>query len=90
VYTLSPKLAEAARTMKNGAISGVLETEDAFQLVLKEDWHGAGRESYEAAVGAIREYILARNSQQVMQAVAKKSAELRAASKVEVFAENIR
>jgi peptidyl-prolyl cis-trans isomerase C len=90
VHTLDPKIAQAARTMKNGTISGVLETGDAFQLVLVDDYRPAGHDSFEAVQGALREYLLARNAPKVLAAVAKKSAELRAAGKVEVFVQNLR
>ena len=90
VHTLDPKLAQAARTMKNGTISGVLETADAFQLVLVDDYRPAGVDAYEAVQGALREYVLARNAPRVMAAVQKRSAELRAQGKVEVFLQNLR
>lgn len=89
-HTLDPKVAQAARTMKPGTISGVLDTADSYQLVLVEEWQPAGVDSFEGASGAIREFLLAQNQKRVMEAVQKKSAELRAKGKVEMFAENIR
>lgn len=89
-HTLDPKLAQAARTMKPGTISGVLEMTDSYQLVLVEEFRPAGVDSFEAMEAPIREYLLARNARRVMEAVSKKSAELRAAGKVELFPENLR
>lgn len=90
VHTLEPKIAQAARTMKQGTISGILETTDSFQLVLVDEYRAAGVDSYQAVEGSLREYLLARNARKVMDAVSKKSAELRAAGKVELFVENLR
>lgn len=90
LHTLEPKIATAARSMKRGAISGMLETRDAFQMVLVHEYRPAGIEPFETAQEAIREFLMARDSRKVMQAVMKKTAELRAAGKVEIFAENLR
>jgi len=90
LHTLDPKVAQAARTMRPGTISGVLDATDSYQLVLVEEYLPAGAESFEAAKGAIREYLLANNTKAVMQALQKKIGELRASSKVELFVENLR
>lgn len=90
LHTLDPKIAAAARAMKRGTISGMLETRDAYEMVLVHEYRAAGIESFETAQEAIREYLMARNSKRVMQAVMKKTDELRAAGKVEIFAENLR
>ena len=89
-HTLDPKIAQAARTMKPGTISGVLDATDSYQLVLVDEWRPAGVDSFDAVKGPIREFLLARNSKRVLQAVSKKTAELRAAGKVEMFVENLR
>jgi peptidyl-prolyl cis-trans isomerase C len=90
LHTVDPKIAHAARTMKPGTISGILESNDAFQVVLVEEHRGAGIESFEAAQPAIREFLMSRHSKKVIEAVAKKTAELRASGKVEIFAANVR
>lgn len=90
LHTLDPRVANAARSMKPGAISGILESKDAYQVVLLREYRPAGIEPYESAQNAIREYLMARNSRKVMQAVKEKTAQLRAAGKVEVFAENLK
>ena len=89
LHTLDPRIASAARTMKPGAISGIVESVDAYQLVLVHAYRPAGIEPYEAAQDAIREFLMARNSRKVMDAVKEKTAQLRAAGKVEIFAENL-
>jgi parvulin-like peptidyl-prolyl isomerase len=90
LHTLDPKVAQAARSMKRGTISGMLDTREAFEMVLVHEYRPAGVESFETAQTAIREFLMARERQKVMQAVAKKTEELRAAGKVEIFAENLR
>lgn len=89
VHTLDPKIAQVARTMKHGTISGVLEAADSYQLVLVDDYRPAGVDAFEAVQGAVREYLLARNAPRVMAAVQKRSAELRAQGKIEVFPQNL-
>ena len=90
LHTLDPKLANAARTMKPGTISGVLESADAYQIILVDAYRGADVETYEAAKDALREFVMARQSRHVIDLVQKKTAELRAAGKIEVWPENIR
>ena len=90
LHTVDPKIADAVRTMKPGSISGILETQDAYQMILVHEHRPAGVENYETAKGAIRGYLMAREPKRFMDAVAKKSSELRAAGKVEIFRENLR
>jgi len=90
LHTLDPKIATAARSMKRGSISGMLETRDSYQMVLVHEYRSAGIEPFETAQPAVREFLMARDRTKVMQAVMKKTDELRAAGKVEIFAENLR
>ncbi|HEY0371849.1 MAG TPA: peptidylprolyl isomerase, partial [Thermoanaerobaculia bacterium] len=90
LHTLDPRIANAARSMKRGAISGILESTDAYQVILLHEYHPAGVEPYETAQDAIREFLMAKNSRKVLEAVKQKTAQLRAAGKVEVFAENLK
>ena len=90
LHTLEPKIASAARTMKRGTISGILESRDAYQMILVHEYRSEGVESFETALPAIREFVMARESKKVMDAVRKKTDELRASGKVEIFAENLR
>lgn len=89
LHTLDPKIAEAVRTMKPGTISGIMETRDAFQLVLVQEYRPAGVQTFESAKPALREFIMARDAKRVMDAIAAKSTELRAKGKVEIFPENV-
>lgn len=90
LHTFDPRIAQAGRTMKPGTISGLLESREAFQMILLHEYRPSGVEPYETAQDAIREFLMARDSRKVMQAVTEKTAELRAAGKVEIFAENLR
>ena len=90
LHTLDPAIAQAARTMKPGTISGILEAKDSYQIVLVEEYLPQGAESFQASKNAIREYLLSRKQKEVMQALVKKTNELRAAGKVEMFVENLR
>lgn len=90
LHTLDPTIATAARTMKRGTISGILDSRDAYQMILVHEYRPEGVESFETAQAAIREFIMARESKKVMAALKKKTAELQAAGKVEIFAENLR
>jgi len=90
LHTLDPKIADAVRTMKPGSISGILETNDAFRMILVHEHRPAGVESYESAKTAIRGYLMSRDPQKFMNAVSKRSSELRASGKVEIFKENLR
>ncbi len=90
LHEQAPRIADAARTMKTGSISGILETPDSFQMLLVHEHRPAGVENFEQAKPAIRGFLMSRNPKKFMDAVAKRSSELRAAGKVEIFAENLR
>lgn len=90
LHTVDPKIADAVRTIKPGTISGILETNDAYQMILVDEHRPLGVESFEAAKPVLREFLMARDAKKVMEAVRQKSLELRAAGKVEVFAQNLR
>jgi parvulin-like peptidyl-prolyl isomerase len=90
LHTLDPRISSAARSMKRGAISGILESREAYQVILVHEYRPAGVEPFDTAQDAIREFLMARNSRKVMQAVKEKTDQLRAAGKVEIFEENLR
>ena len=87
--TLDRQIADPARTMTPGTVSGILEAGDAYVLLFVEERYLEGTAPYDASKDVIREYVMATNRDLVMQAVQKKTAELRAAGKVEIFAENL-
>ncbi|HYC59745.1 MAG TPA: peptidylprolyl isomerase [Thermoanaerobaculia bacterium] len=86
---IEPKLSNAIFNMTPGAISGILETEKALNLVLIEDRQEATTERYEAARPGIREYLVAQNTQKVVEALNRATRELRASSKVTLHPENV-
>jgi len=90
LHTVDPKVAEAVRTMKPGTISGILETRDAFQLVLVQEYRPSGVQPFESAKPALREFIMARDARKVMAAIQARSQELSAKGKVEIFPQNVR
>lgn len=87
---LDPKIGEAVFSMTPGAISGILETTAALQLVLVEGRQLASTESYESARAGIREYLIGANTQKVVEAVNRATLELRASSKVTLYPENVK
>ncbi|OHE87427.1 MAG: hypothetical protein A3G75_15960 [Verrucomicrobia bacterium RIFCSPLOWO2_12_FULL_64_8] len=87
--TLDRQIADPARTMTPGTVSGILDAGDAYVLLFVEERYLEGTAPYDASKEVLREYVMATNRDLVMQAVQKKTAELRAAGKVEIFAENL-
>ena len=90
LHTVDAKIADAVRTMKPGTASGIIETPDAFQMIFVDEHRPAGVDSFEAVKPALKQFIMARDAKKVMEAVQKKSAELRKAGRVEIFAQNLR
>ena len=88
--TLDPKFEEAAYALKPGAVSDVVETRFGYHLILLEEKQGVGKEPFEKVKLQIRESLLANKMPAVMDAVSKLTSELRIASKVAVYPENIR
>ena len=87
---LDPKLADAAFRVRPGMMSGIIESSMGVHLLFVEDHQNASTESFESARAAIREYLLGRNAQKVLEEVNKTTQALRTTSKVEVYPENIR
>lgn len=83
------KLSNAVFNMKPGAISGIIETEKALNLVLVEDRQEASTESYASARAGIREYLVSQNTAKVVEALNRATRELRASSKVTLHPENV-
>jgi parvulin-like peptidyl-prolyl isomerase len=89
LLSLEHRIAEPARSMTPGTMSGILDLGDGYALLFVEEKYVGGTAPYEVSKDVIREYVMAQNKNLVMQAVQKKTLELRAAGKVEIFAENI-
>ena len=76
--------------MPKGTMSGVVETKFGYHLIFVEDKRPAGTQPYEEVRAAIREFLLSQRATEVMTAVNKLTNELRVASKVTLFPENIK
>ncbi|HKO56005.1 MAG TPA: peptidyl-prolyl cis-trans isomerase [Thermoanaerobaculia bacterium] len=86
---LDATFADAAFTMKKGALSGVIETRYGYHLIFVDDKRPPSTESFDEAKGAIREFLITQRAADVVNVVTKLTNELRASSKVSVFPENI-
>ena len=85
---LDPKFAEVAFALKPGVMSGIVETEYGFHLIVVEDKKPARQRSYEEARPGIREFLLGQKAAAVVETVARLTNELRRSSKISVFPEN--
>ncbi len=86
---LDRKVADAVFAMKNGMMSGVIDSDAGLHLVLVEDHQPAATVSFEEARAGIRDYLMGANAQKVLESVNKTTADLRATSKVAVYPENL-
>lgn len=87
---LDPTFEEAAFQMKKGMISGVIQTNFGYHLIILEDKKPAGTEPFEDAKTSIREFLMTQHAADVMSAVTKLTNELRSSSKIALHPENIR
>jgi parvulin-like peptidyl-prolyl isomerase len=87
---LDPTFEETAWALPIGKISGIIETKFGYHLILVEERKPAGMQPFEEAGPKIREGITAERSAEVVEAVTKLTNELRNASKISVYPENIR
>ena len=71
-------------------VSSVVETKFGYHLILVEDKKPSGTQPFEVAAPKIREGITAARSAEIVEAVAKLTNELRSASKISVYPENIK
>jgi parvulin-like peptidyl-prolyl isomerase len=86
---LDATFADAAFTMKKGALSGIIETRYGYHLIFVEDKRAPSTETFEEARNGIREFLLTQRAADVVNVVGKLTNELRASSKVSIFPENI-
>ncbi|MCU1230791.1 MAG: peptidylprolyl cis-trans isomerase lipoprotein PpiC-type [Acidobacteria bacterium] len=87
---LDPTFETTAWSLPIGKISGVVETPFGYHLILVEDKRAAGVQPFDVAGPKIREGIIAARSAEIVEAVTKLTNELRNASKISVYPENIR
>ncbi|HEX2832780.1 MAG TPA: peptidyl-prolyl cis-trans isomerase [Thermoanaerobaculia bacterium] len=85
---LPAKLEEAAFSMPLETVSGIIEMEDSFALIYLEE-RGNRTEPFEEVSGTIREYLLGRKQRDIVDAVNKTTAGLRARAQVQTFPQNI-
>lgn len=85
-----PKIANAVFTMSLNTVSGILETDAGMYLLLIEDRQLVSTEPFESARASIREYLFGANVQKVMEAVNRTTNELRASSKVTIYADHVK
>lgn len=83
------KFEEAAFNMPKGVISGIIETQFGYHLILVEDKKPAGTQPFEEVRSDIRELLLSQKAAQVISNVKRLTNELRANSKVALFPENV-
>jgi peptidyl-prolyl cis-trans isomerase C len=87
---LDAKFEEAAFNMPVGRMSGIIETQFGYHLILVEDKKAPQPQPYDLVKNDIREYLLSQRAADVMGTVKRMTNELRAQSKVAVYPENIR
>lgn len=86
---IDPQFADAAFTVKKGAMSGIVETRFGYHLILVEDKRPAFSETYDEARPVLREFLMAQHQQDVMNLVSKLTDDLRTNGKVSVYLENL-
>ncbi|MFP5246489.1 MAG: peptidyl-prolyl cis-trans isomerase [Thermoanaerobaculia bacterium] len=86
---LDLKVADAAFTMAKNRVSGIIEGDGALYLLLVEEREQAKTETFEEARPWIREFLLTVNAPKVVEALNKRTAELSAAAKVEIYSDNV-
>jgi len=87
---LDPAFEEAAWHLEPGMMSGVIETQFGYHIIMLEERQAAGTEPFESVRPAVREYLLTQKATEVMTAVNKLTNELRVNSKITLFPENVK
>lgn len=86
---MDAELDRAAFSMNLGMVSGIVEGHGHLHLLLVEERRDAGKEPFEEAKKQIHDYLLAKNSRQIIEKLNATTADLRSRGKVAVFAENL-
>jgi len=85
---LPAELEQAAFSMPVETVSGIIESADSYSLLYLEE-RGNRTESYDDVKGTLREFLIGRKQRDVVDAINKTTAGLRARAKVETFPKNI-
>jgi peptidyl-prolyl cis-trans isomerase C len=80
---------EAAFNMPRGVISGIVETQFGYHLILVEDKKSGGTQPFESVRADVREFLLSQRGAQVIVNLKQLTNELRASSKVALYPENV-
>jgi peptidyl-prolyl cis-trans isomerase C len=87
---LDPQFEEAAFSLHIDTLSGIVETSYGYHLIYVEDKQPAGIQPFDEVSSEIHEFLMAQHSAEVVNAVQRLTTDLRTASKVAVYPENIR
>ncbi|HEU4522018.1 MAG TPA: peptidylprolyl isomerase [Thermoanaerobaculia bacterium] len=86
---LDPKFEEVAFGIPAGVMSGIVQTQFGYHLILVDEVQPAGAQPFEEVRRDIREYLLGQKSADIMTAVSRLTTELRRSSKVSIYEENV-
>ena len=85
-----PAFEKAAWSLKTAMMSGIVQTQFGFHLIMVEGHQAAGTEPYEDVRSTIREFLMTQKASDIVTAVTKLTNELRANSRISTFPENIK
>lgn len=85
-----PDFEQAAWDMKTGVLSGIIKSKFGYHLILVEGRQASGTEPFDTVRSSIREYLMTLKATDVVMSVTRLTNELRNASRISVFPENIK
>jgi peptidyl-prolyl cis-trans isomerase C len=87
--TVDAKLADAIFNLKGGTMSGIVEGTDGYHLIYVEEQEPQDIVPFDLIRPAVREFLFSQNTAKVMDAVSKRSIELRSHGKVAIYPEKV-
>lgn len=87
---LDPDFEKVAWELQPGTMSGIVETKFGYHLIYVEGRRPQHMEPFEIARPRVREFLMTQHGAEVVEAVARETAQLLAQSKVAVYPENIK